>query len=144
MTDLQIRPLGAGDVDAALALYSELTFGPPATDADAYLQVIGHEGTTIFGAIVEAELVGMVTLHVLPNVTWSARPYALIENVIVTRAVRGKGIGKALLHAARDYAWAQDCYKIMLMTGSKRGAEDFYRAAGFNSEDKSAMVMRRA
>ena len=40
-------------------------------------------------------------------------------------------------------AWAADAFKIMLMTGKKRAAAGFYKAVGFNAEDKTAMVIRR-
>ncbi len=139
---VEIRPLGPDDCDAALTLYTELTLGPPATNREAFDRVLVHEGTTLLGAHAGTTLAGMVTLHILPNVTWDARPYALIENVITSAPYRKQGIGKALLHAAAERAWDADCFKIMLMTGNKRGAQGFYEAAGFSSEDKTAMVLR--
>ncbi len=48
------------------------------------------------------------------------------------------------MQAAIDAAWAEDAYKIMLMTGQKRGARGFYEALGFDCEDKFGMVLRRA
>jgi len=46
-----------------------------------------------------------------------------------------------LMSAAKDIAVKNNCYKIMLMTGSKQESTyDFYRRAGYNSNDKTAFV----
>ena len=140
---VQIRPLEHGDADAALALYNELTFGPKSQNSAAFQAVLAHRGTTILGAFDKGAMVAMLTLHLLPNVTWGARPYALIENVITTATHRKRGIGRQLMEHAIARAWAADAFKIMLMTGKKRAASGFYEAVGFSTEDKSAMVIRR-
>ncbi|MEO1641132.1 MAG: GNAT family N-acetyltransferase [Pseudomonadota bacterium] len=144
MTDqIILRPLTAADTDDALRLYNELTFGPKTNDRAGFASVLAHPGTRVFGALDKGRVVAMLTLHVLPNVTWDARPYALIENVISAKSHRKRGIGKRLMQHAIAAAWASDCFKVMLMTGKKRGARGFYEAAGFSSEDKTAMVIRR-
>ena len=141
--DIAIRALEVADCEKALALYNELTFGPETQDCAACEAVIAHPGTTMFGAFEGRNLVAMLTLHLLPNVTWRARPYALIENVITTGTHRKRGIGKQLMHHAIAQAWAADAFKVMLMTGKKRAATGFYEAVGFSAEDKTAMVIRR-
>ena len=55
----------------------------------------------------------MLTLHLLRNVTWGARPYALIENVTTTATRRKRGIGKQLIRHAIAQAWDEDAFKIM-------------------------------
>ncbi|MCK0094386.1 GNAT family N-acetyltransferase [Yoonia sp. F2084L] len=141
--DIELRPLGQTDASAALALYNALTFGPKSHDAEAFRTVLRHPGTTIYGAFEGTGLVAMLTLHLLPNVTWDARPYGLVENVVTTATHRKRGIGKKLMQYAIAQAWAADAFKIMLMTGNKRGAAGFYEAVGFRAEDKTAMVIRR-
>lgn len=86
----------------------------------------------------------MATLHLLPNVTWGGRPYGLVENVVTHPKHRRSGIGRAVLTAALDHAWTHQAYKVMLMTGDKRGVRGFYEAVGFSAEDKHAMVIRAA
>ena len=140
---LQVRPLVDGDADVALKLYNELTFGPDCSDANAVRAVLSHSGTTVLGALDGTNLCAMLTLHLMPNVTWGARPYGLIENVVTSERYRKRGIGKHLMQAALARAWAADAYKVMLMTGQKRDAKQFYEKAGFSSEDKHAMVARR-
>lgn len=58
-------------------------------------------------------------LNVVPNITRSARPYAIIENVVTDQANRGKGYGKRVMAHALEVAWEAGCYKVMLLTGSK-------------------------
>ena len=42
---------------------------------------------------------------------------------------------------ASEIAKANNCYKIMLMTGSKKESTlNFYRKAGYNSDDKTAFI----
>ena len=140
---LTIRSLDVSDTAPALALYNELTLGPETSDAGAFEQVLAHPGTTVYGAEVDSGIQAMVTLHLLPNVTWNARPYGLVENVVTSKRYRGQGLGRAVLEAAIDAAWRAGAYKIMLLTGQKRGAKGFYESVGFSGEDKHAMVIRR-
>lgn len=138
----RVRPLGGEDTEASLRLYMSLTKGPKDLSAQAFHEVLAHPGTTVFGAEGAGSILGMVTLHILPNVTWGARPYALIENVVTHPEYRHRGIGRAVMQTAVDHARASNVYKIMLMTGQARGAKGFYEACGFSSEDKFAMVLR--
>jgi GNAT superfamily N-acetyltransferase len=139
----RVRPLGGEDTEAALRLYIALTQGPKEVSAEAFHAVLGHPGTTVFGAEGAGHILGMATLHLLPNVTFAGRPYGLIENVVTHPDHRRRGIGRAVLQAALDHAWAASAYKVMLMTGPARNAVGFYEAVGFCSEDKHAMVMRQ-
>lgn len=143
MRSCEIRKLTRQDADQALVLYNELTVGPAATDTAAFDAVLSHQGTEVFGAFVDAGLMAMVTLHLLPNVVWNARPYGLIENVVTRKRFQKMGFGRQVMQAAVDAAWAADAYKIMLMTGQGRGAVGFYESVGFSAKDKFAMVMRR-
>jgi GNAT superfamily N-acetyltransferase len=64
-----------------------------------------------------------------------------VENVVTHSDFRGKGIATACLNYARDIAKSENCYKLMLLTGSKNeNTLNFYRRAGYNSEDKTAFI----
>ena len=75
--------------------------------------------------------------------TYGGEPYGLIENVVTARSHRGRGVGRAVLSRLIDMAWAADAYKVMLLTGTARGAQGFYRKVGFDDTDKHGMVLRR-
>jgi GNAT superfamily N-acetyltransferase len=67
----------------------------------------------------------------------------VIENVVVDEPLRGRGIGKQIIAATLQAAWDAGCYKAMLLTGSKReSTHGFYRACGFNGDEKSAYIAR--
>jgi ribosomal protein S18 acetylase RimI-like enzyme len=84
-----------------------------------------------------------VPLIVIRNLTGGGRPYGLIENVVTHAAYRGRGFGKQILYAAVAAAWRADCYKVMLMTGSKEPSTlAFYTAVGFE-QSKAGFQVRR-
>ena len=78
---------------------------------------------------------------IIPNLTRNIRPYAFIENVVTHSSYRKKGHASACLEYAKEIALRENCYKIMLLTGSKSESTlDFYRKAGYNSSDKTAFI----
>ncbi len=84
------------------------------------------------GAFEGSQLIGTCTVNMCSNLSWSGRPYAMIENVIVSKNFRNIGIGKAILEFAKNWALDKGCYKVALMTGSKKPETlHFYESAGF-------------
>ncbi len=81
-------------------------------------------------------------LNVIPNLTRSASPYAVIENVVVQVSLRGTGLGRRIIDETL-HGMERRCYKVMLLTGSRNPATHaFYKACGFMSEDKAGYVAR--
>jgi len=102
---------------------------------------IESSGGRIIVAILDREVVGTCTMNICPNLSWSGRPYAIIENVVVSESQRNQGIGKALLAFAKNYCEQYGCYKVALLTGSKDPAiHHFYKAAGFSSNKTGYQV----
>ncbi|MGP1410668.1 MAG: GNAT family N-acetyltransferase [Peptoanaerobacter stomatis] len=78
---------------------------------------------------------------IIPNLTRNIRPYAFIENVVTNEEYRGKGYATECLNYAKEIAIKNNCYKMMLLTGTKNESTlDFYKNAGYNSEDKTAFI----
>lgn len=78
---------------------------------------------------------------IIPNLTHGQQSYAFIENVVTDKNYRRKGLATQCLNYAKDIALKENCYKIMLLTGSKEESTlNFYRQAGYNSEDKTAFI----
>ncbi|MEO0485892.1 MAG: GNAT family N-acetyltransferase [Pseudomonadota bacterium] len=132
----EIRAATEADAEALQRLYQALSPDNLPIAEAAARQIITATGRYPGSAILVAELAGQLaasaTLIVIPNLTRGGRPYGLIENVITDPAHRRRGLGRALLNAATTRAWAHDCYKIMLITGSRDPATHaFYEAAGF-------------
>lgn len=87
------------------------------------------------------QIVSTCTMTLVPNLTRGMRPYGLIENVVTDPEFRKQGLGtKVLQHALTD-AWEEGCYKVMLLTGSKRESTlRFYEKAGFKRGVKTGFV----
>ena len=78
---------------------------------------------------------------IIPNLTRNQRPYAFVENVVTHADYRRQGLATDCLNYAKELAEKENCFKLMLLTGSKdKGTLDFYRLAGYNSEDKTAFI----
>ena len=82
-------------------------------------------------------------LNIIPNLTRNMQPYAIIENVITDSIYRKKGFGKSVIEYAIKTAWEFDCYKVMLLTGSKEESTfRFYQSCGLESDTKTAFIAR--
>ncbi|MDO7786068.1 GNAT family N-acetyltransferase [Desulforamulus aquiferis] len=87
------------------------------------------------------ELISSCTLAIIKNLTRNARPYGLIENVITHPNYRRRGYGKRVIIRATDICRENNCYKVMLLTGSKKdGTLSFYESCGFVRGLKTGFV----
>lgn len=142
---MEIREVRKSDLESLLRFYTQLHDNPmPAQDEtiealwEGILQDKNHH---ILLCEENGAVVSSCVLIIVPNLTHGQRPYALVENVITDAAQRKKGYASAVLDYARGLAEKEGCYKIMLMTGSKeKSTLNFYRKAGYNSEDKTAFI----
>jgi len=77
----------------------------------------------------------------VPNLTRGARAFGLIENVVTHGDHRKKGLATRVLTHALQIAWDNDCYKVMLLTGSeKESILRFYEQAGFKRNIKTGFI----
>jgi len=89
----------------------------------------------------DGKIVSSCVCVIIPNLTRNIRPYAFIENVVTHTDHRGKGYATECLNYAKDIAVRENCYKMMLLTGSKEEKTlRFYSNAGYNSSDKTAFI----
>jgi len=103
--------------------------------------IIRDENHHIIVNEIEGKIVSSCVCVIIPNLTRNVRPYAFVENVVTHERYRGKGYATACLNYAKEIAEKENCYKIMLLTGSKDEATlGFYRNAGYNSSDKTAFI----
>lgn len=90
---------------------------------------------------VHGKIVASCVCVIIPNLTRNVRPYAFVENVVTHADYRKKGYATDCLNYAKHIAEESNCYKMMLLTGSKEESTlNFYRSAGYNSTDKTAFI----
>lgn len=109
--------------------------------SDTWGQIISDGNHHLIVNEIDGKIVSSCVCVIIPNLTRNVRPYAFVENVVTHTDYRGRGLASECLEFARNIAIRNNCYKMMLLTGSKKPETlDFYRRAGYNSTDKTAFV----
>jgi GNAT superfamily N-acetyltransferase len=143
---MQIRLVKRNEYDQLLGLMRQLNpLDKEASEIEfhAFNEIINSKYLDLIVAEDGGILLGSCYLNVIPNITRGGRSYALIENVVTDSAHRNRGIGKSLIDHAVELAWAQNCYKVMLMSGrAETAVHAFYKKCGFNADEKQAYIQR--
>ena len=140
-----VREARKDDLDSLLNLYLFL-HEDSIPDHDQHLQdtwelIINDKNHHIIVNEEDGMIVSSCVCVIIPNLTRNVRPYAFVENVVTHRDYRKKGLASACLDYAREIARKENCYKMMLLTGSKDpNILRFYESAGYNSSDKTAFI----
>ena len=107
----------------------------------AWQKIMSDDDHHLIVCEVDGKIVSSCVCVIIPNLTRGVRPYAFVENVVTHADYRGKGYATSCLNYARELAQKENCYKMMLLTGSKSPETlAFYRNAGYNSTDKTAFI----
>ena len=145
-----IRKANPDDAEALHDLYfNHLTTNPPKEeqDMDVWREKLArfesnHHYHLLVGEIDE-QIVSSVSLIIIENLTNNVRPYSVIENVVTHADHRNKHYATELMSYASKIAERHGCYKIMLMTGSKKDSTlRFYENCGYDKEEKTAFIKR--
>ena len=140
-----IREINNDDIDGLLALYTQLHDNSiPEKTAELsalWENILADENHHIIVAEEDGKIVSSCVCVIIPNLTRGQRPYAFVENVVTDKDYRKMGLATACLDYAKKIAESENCYKLMLLTGSKEeNTLNFYRRAGYNSNDKTAFI----
>lgn len=140
-----VREAEKKDLNGLLLLYQQLHNSQVAINfddlAELWNQILQDQNHHIIVEEEDGTIVSSCVCVIIPNLTHNQRPYALIENVITDKVYRKKGFATKCLDYAKKIAIQKKCYKMMLLTGSRMDATlQFYRNAGYNSEDKTAFI----
>lgn len=141
-----VREIYENELGQLLELYLHL-HEDSVPDFDEHLKntwetIVKDPNHHIIVKVVEGRIVSSCVCVVIPNLTRKIRPYAFVENVVTHGDFRGKGYASQCLDFAKEIAKQENCYKMMLLTGSKEESTlNFYSRAGYNSSDKTAFIM---
>jgi ribosomal protein S18 acetylase RimI-like enzyme len=121
-------------VDAFNRLIPQLSKSNPPPDARAVGEILGSPATDLFVAYDDdGTIVGMATLAVFQIPTGYR---AWIEDVVVDRAARGRGVGEALTQAMLDRARDKRCVTVDLTSRpSREAANRLYTRMGFHPRE---------
>ena len=135
------------DLDGIMALYRLLIPNDLKEDPERHKAVWKTimANQDIYRYIVAEEdgvILSTCNIAIVPNMTRSARSYAVIENVITNPDTRRRGLGRKTINMALDFAKEKGCYKVMLLSGSQRvEAHKFYESLGFSGTKKKGFVI---
>lgn len=140
-----IREIKENELNELLELYTHLhELDVPENSKNlqnTWAEIMGDKNHHIIVCEVDGKLVSSCVCVIIPNLTRNIRPYAFIENVVTHSGYRGKGCATACLNYAKGLAVKANCYKMMLLTGSKSESTlNFYKQAGYNCADKTAFI----
>lgn len=140
-----IREINRNDFQGLMKLYMQLHNNSMPEDtaeiAELWNRIVDDKNHHIIVAEEDGKIVSSCVCVIIPNLTHNQQSYAFIENVVTDKDYRKRGFATKCLNYAKDIALKENCYKLMLLTGSKEESTlNFYRQAGYNSEDKTAFI----
>ena len=140
-----VREIKENELFDLLELYLNLheSSGPKMTEhlKSVWDTIINDNNHHIIVNEQDGKIVSSCVCVIIPNLTRNVRPYAFVENVVTHSDYRGKGYATDCLNYEKEIAKKAECYKMMLLTGSKEDSTlNFYTKAGYNSTDKTAFI----
>ena len=106
-------------------------------DNDINLNFINNQSNFGFVAINNETIIGFASIHIIEKLN---RRSCLIEDVVVDKSERGKGIGKLLIEHLINFSKSKSCDKIIL--NSKESNIPFYNKLGF-VQNEIQMIIRK-
>ena len=120
-------------ISAFARLLPQLSTSATPLDHGAVGRMLSHDANTVFMARVAGEIVGTLTLVMVP-IPSGLR--ARIEDVVVDDSARGNGVGTALTAAAIDAARTANARTLDLTSRPERdSAGRLYERLGFRERD---------
>ena len=105
-------------------------------DNDINLNFINDQSNFGFVAVNNETIIGFASIHIIEKLN---RRSCLIEDVVVDKNERGKGIGKLLIEHLFNFSKSKSCDKIIL--NSKESNIPFYNKLGF-VQNEIQMIIR--
>ena len=106
----------------------------PSSYTEAFDAIESDPHNTLIVAEQGSGVVGVLQLTLIPGLTYAGGWRAQIEGVRVASAIRGQGLGRALIEHAIELAREAGCRLVQLTTDKRRPeAVAFYESIGFSA-----------
>ena len=128
---MRVRAATPADASHVARLLTALGHPTDAADVPSRLAALEQEGGAALLAVDDnGTALGFMSLAT-HTVIHAAGPVAWITGLVVAEDVRGRGVGRALVSAARDWATRRGCVRLTVTSGEHRtDAHAFYPACG--------------
>jgi ribosomal protein S18 acetylase RimI-like enzyme len=136
-SSIRMRPATEADLPVVLDLYAQPDFDNGRVlsidDARAILARFSeYPDYTLYVAERGDTIVGSLALLVMDNIGHVGTRSAIVEDVVVAPEFQGAGVGRIMMHFARDVSRAKRAYKLVLSSNTRRErAHAFYESLGF-------------
>jgi len=143
--NLEIRAATEADLPSILALYVEVEDDGRVLSIEEARSIFARVKTypdyKVYVAVSGGSVIGTFELLIMDNLAHMGAPSGVLEDVVVHKDWRGKGVGKQMMQFARGRCRERGCYKLALSSNLKReAAHRFYDALGFQRHGYSFVV----
>lgn len=124
------------------ALQGELSLDPGkrAATREYIEEVLAEKNAVLMTANDAGKIAGMATLYVLPT---TVKRIAHVDDVVVSSAYRGQGLGEKLMRALIEEAKARGVAEIHLTSRPARvAAQSLYQKVGFVKRETDAFRLK--
>lgn len=148
---ISVRRLEERDLPSLAELYRQFWNDASSTEAmrrtfrglrddPDYLFLVADDSDEANGSAIVAGTVLGIVCH---NLYGECRPFLTVEDVIVDREYRRRGVGSALMRELERIARERGCYYIILVTDTDRtAARSFYESLGYDPESHKGYKKR--
>jgi GNAT superfamily N-acetyltransferase len=95
----------------------------------------------LYIAKIKDKIIGTFELLIMDNIAHKGAPSGIVEDVVVDKDYRSKGIGKKMMEYAMEICRENGCYKLTLSSSILRErAHSFYEDLGFARHGYSFLI----
>ncbi|MEO6389241.1 MAG: GNAT family N-acetyltransferase [Croceibacterium sp.] len=127
-----VRPAEARDAGALARLIGQLDYAVSEAEATERLAVMQAEDRLVLVAETGGAVIGCLSTSIM-RVLHRPAPVGRISMMVVDEALRGRGVGAALVRAAEAALAARGCYMVEVTSHVRRvDAHRFYETLGYD------------
>lgn len=134
---MEIGRLKCEEIAKVIKLYRELVEEDSKIEVatEIYKEMMENPNYLLAVAREDNEIVGTMEAIVCKSLSMNGKNFLVIEDVVVSKECRGKGVGKELVKYIDNFAKENNCaYAILASSGFRKGAHKFYEATGFTDD----------